>query len=101
MRREKEWNMKEHIRMKYRYYKQHYSDCKTVPGSYDDTEKTVIVIIPQERFKPSGTRGQKFCYFSGVEAKDKDGNIVNLGGFKALSWENACKQIRKLGYEPI
>lgn len=93
--------MESQVRMRYRYYKQHYSDCKTVPGSYDKAYKTIVVIIPEERLKPSGIRGQKFRYFPGVKARDKDGNIVNLGGFKAISWENACKQIRKLGYEPL
>lgn len=88
-------------RMRYKQYKESYADCDTVPNSYNKDTKTIEVLVPKERLKPSGTRGQSYHYFNGVKVKDKNGNIVNIGGIKAISWTNACKQIRKMGYEPI
>lgn len=91
----------ERRRMLYRAYKQNYADCTTVPDTYDSATKTIEVIVPPGRMKPSGTRGQRFCFFADVKAKDENGKIVSIGGIKALTWENACKQVRKMGYEPI
>lgn len=50
----------EHVLMKYSAYKQHYADCRTVPGTYDASSKTVEVIVPEGRMKPSGVRGERF-----------------------------------------
>ena len=47
-------------RMHYSQYKNHYSDCQTVPGSYDKVTKSVEVILPEGRVKPSGVRGKRF-----------------------------------------
>lgn len=57
------------VRMPYRRYKAHYPDCDTVPGTYDSASKTIDVVVPEEREKPSGVRGQTFHYleFHGVE----------------------------------
>ena len=56
-------------RMKYSQYKKHYADCKTVPGTYDTIEKSIIVLIPEGRMKKSGVRGQRDNYyrFSGID----------------------------------
>lgn len=80
----------EHRRMLYRQYKQHYSDCRTVPGSYDSYEKTVEVIIPEGREKPSGVRGQKYHYFK-LWAEDETGKRVQIP-YKAITAGNALKQ---------
>ena len=58
-------------RMKYSQYKKHYADCKTVPGTYDTIEKSIIVLIPEGRMKNSGVRGQRYNYyrFSGIDKK--------------------------------
>lgn len=55
--------------MLYRRYKQHFADCETVAGSYDKNTKTIDVLLPDGRLKPSGVRGQSFHYmeFTGVE----------------------------------
>ena len=55
--------------MLYRRYKQHYADCETVAGSYDKEHKTIKVLIPDGRMKPSGTRGHSYHYieFTGIE----------------------------------
>ena len=79
-------------RMKYNQYKKHYADCKTVPGTYDTIEKSIIVLIPEGRMKKSGVRGQRYNYyrFSGIDKKTgkKVGTTV-----KAITGENAMKQL--------
>lgn len=40
-------------RMLYRRYKTAYADCETVPGSYDASTKSIAVLIPDGRKKPS------------------------------------------------
>ena len=52
--------MEQIIRMKYKAYKEHYSDCETVYDSYDKGNKSIEVIIPEGRMKNSGVRGKKF-----------------------------------------
>lgn len=80
----------EYRRMPYRYYKQRYPDCRTVPGSYDSSDKTIEVIVPEGRDKPSGVRGEHFHYFR-YAAEDEDGTILRLP-YKAITAENAMKQ---------
>lgn len=36
-------------RMHYSQYKNHYADCKTVPGSYDKESRSIEVILPEGR----------------------------------------------------
>lgn len=43
------------ITMKYAEYKKDYADCKTKAGSYDGTEKTIVVYVPEERAKEENT----------------------------------------------
>lgn len=39
--------------MLYRRYKQHFADCETVAGSYNKDSKTIDVLLPDGRLKPS------------------------------------------------
>lgn len=81
-------------RMKYSQYKKHYSDCKTVPGTYDATEKSIVVLIPEGRMKNSGSRGQRYNYyrFSGIDKKT--GKKVEAT-VKAITGENAIGQLNR------
>lgn len=36
------------IRMHYRKYKENYTDCKYKHGTYDDSDKTIVVYVPEE-----------------------------------------------------
>ena len=85
-------------RMKYRRYKQYYSDCETVFGTYDKATKTIEVEIPDGRMKPSGVRGQRFStyWLSVGESPEK----VFTQGFKATSLDNAIKQAKR-GYKYV
>lgn len=79
-------------RMKYSQYKKHYADCKTVPGTYDTIEKSIIVLIPEGRMKKSGVRGQRYNYyrFSGIDKKTGEKVETTV---KAITGENAIKQL--------
>lgn len=78
--------------MLYRRYKQHFSDCDTVAGSYDKEHKTIEVFLPDGRLKPSGVRGQTFRWmeFAGVE--NATGREVRCT-IKATCRENAIKRL--------
>lgn len=82
------------LTMKYSRYKSAYSDCKTVPGTYNRWLKTIDVDIPEGRMKPSGTRGQRYRYmwFNGKDLKT--GNPVRIC-IKAVSVQNAVKRLPK------
>ena len=41
----------EEVVMSYREYKENYADCKTKAGSYDKTEKTIVVYVPKKEEK--------------------------------------------------
>ena len=84
--------------MSYRKYKTSYADCKTVAGSYDAGTKTIEVIIPEGREKPSGTRGERYNYFPDVKIYDKSGEPFTVS-LKAVSWDNALKQIKRNGWK--
>ena len=77
--------------MLYRRYKTSYADCKTVPDTYDKANKTIQVIIPDGRMKPSGTRGQRYLYinFDGISKSGKSVYAV----IKAVSTRNAIKRL--------
>lgn len=79
-------------RMLYKRYKQSFSDCETVHGSYDKNTKTIIVLLPEGRLKKSGVRGRSYMYltFDGVE--NKTGRKVSMT-IKAISTENAIKKL--------
>lgn len=84
--------------MPFKQYKEHYADCETVAGSYDDkTDKyghvnghpTIKVIIRAGRLKPSGVRGQRY---SGYEFTTDCGTKVC---YRAVSEETARKRMKK------
>ena len=79
-------------RMLYSRYKQHYADCDTVIGSYDKSNKTIEVLIPEGRMKPSGVRGKTYSYieFKGVEKIT--GRLVRCT-IKATCRQNAIKRL--------
>lgn len=79
--------------MRYSAYKKHYSDCKTVPGTYDKDLKTIDVIVPEGRMKPSGVRGKRYMTIW-LMVGDDEGRLFKQG-FKAMSLENAVKQAKK------
>lgn len=85
--------MENAVRMPYRQYKKSYSDCKTVAGSYNKGNKSIEVIIPDGRMKPSGTRGQsyKYIWFDGVDAGGKPVRVC----IKAVSTKNAVKRLAR------
>lgn len=83
-------------RMPYRQYKDHYSDCETVAGSYRTyndpyhyVPADIAVIIRNGRLKPSGVRGKRF---SGYKMENELGEWCT---FRAVSEENARKQALK------
>lgn len=80
--------------MLYRRYKQHFSDCETIIGSYNKELKTIDVIIPEGRMKKSGVRGRTFHYmeFEGVEIAT--GRKVRCT-IKATCLANAIKRLSK------
>lgn len=75
--------------MPYRQYRDHYRDCETIAGSYDDENKTIRVIIRAGRLKASGVRGE---HFTGYEFKNEKGELVV---YRAVSFENALKRVHK------
>lgn len=82
------------LTMKYSRYKSAYSDCKTIPGTYNRWLKTIDVDIPEGRMKSSGTRGQRYRYMQ-FNGKDlKTGNPVSVF-IKAVSVQNAVKRLPK------
>lgn len=81
-------------RMPYRRFKTSFSDCETLPGSYDASTKTIVVRLPEGRLKPSGVRGQRFLWleFNGIE--NATGRKVRCT-IKAICLENAIKRLPK------
>ena len=59
--------------MPYSQYKNHYSDCETIAGSYNSRYKTIDVIIRDGRLKNSGTRGM---HYSGYQFRLSDGGKI-------------------------
>ena len=78
--------------MAYRRYKTSFSDCETVPGSYDKQSKTIIVLLPAGRLKPSGVRGQSFHYMEFTGTENATGRKVYCI-IKAISRKNAIKRL--------
>ena len=77
--------------MNYKRYKEHYSDCETIAGSFEviDGIAHIKVIIREGRMKNSGTRGRHFHVF---RFETNDGGIVS---YRAVCEENARKQMKK------
>ena len=83
--------------MPYRQYKEHYSDCETIIGSFNrhedsrgipQSDPTIKVIIREGRLKNSGVRGQRFSYYT----FQKDNHVRT---YRAVCEENARKQMKK------
>lgn len=85
------------IEMPYRQFKEHYSDCETVKGSFfrdeNTGDSTIKVIIRSGRMKASGVRGQ---HFAGYEIEWFENGEKCFSSFRAVSEENALKQARKM-----
>lgn len=79
-------------RMLYRRYKSSFSDCETVLGSYDKQNKTIVVLLPAGRMKPSGTRGRTFHYMEFTGTENATGRKVRCT-IKAICFENAIKRL--------
>ena len=77
--------------MPYKQYKEHYSDCETVAGSFESTRwgKTIGVIIREGRLKASGVRGE---HYSGYQCTNEKGEIVV---YRAVSEDNALRRAAK------
>ena len=79
--------------MPYKQYKEHYSDCETVSGSFNDHDgkdvATIKVIIRAGRLKKSGVRGQ---HYKGFEFTTDTGSKVC---YRAISEETARKRMKK------
>lgn len=82
------------VRMRYSAYKKHYSDCKTVPGTYDSDARSIEVYMPDGRMKASGVRGHHYLYFR-LKAIDSDGDEIEIP-YKAINFPNAYKQHLKV-----
>lgn len=82
-------------RMPYKQYKEHYSDCETIIGSYECDRtgyKTIKVIIRNGRLKNSGVRGETFQRYS-YKAINDGKEITKV--YKAICEENAHKRLLK------
>ena len=80
-------------KMPFKQYKEHYSDCETLYGSFfreEYTHRAVIdVIIRKDRLVPSGTRGRRY---SGYQMQNEIGEKTT---YRAVSEENALKRVIK------
>lgn len=77
--------------MPYKQYKDHYSDCETVVGSFERDKYgcTISVIIREGRLKASGVRGKHYCGYQFVNELGE--RVV----YRAVSEENALKRVQK------
>lgn len=73
-----------------------------MPGTYDKVSKTIQVMIPEGRQKPSGVRGKQF---RGYQLWAFNGYKKVYMTYRAVSEENARKQhikaCKEMGYTPI
>ena len=77
------------VEMFYRSYKQHYADCETVEGSYDDEFRTIKVIVRAGRMKANGVRGE---HFKGYELVNENNEHIT---YRAVCEDNALKGAHK------
>lgn len=78
----------------FKQYKQHYSDCETVPGSFKEgtqyqPKALITIIVRKGRMKKSGVRGETFGYYT---FRNELGKEIT---YKAVSEENATKRVNK------
>ena len=82
-------------RMPYKQYKERYSDCETVEGSFERNrrgEAVIEVIIRDGRLKPSGVRGEHYSGYSFLVTVN--GKQVRAT-YRAVSEANAERRCRK------
>ncbi len=89
--------------MPYKQYKEHYSDCETLAGSYTDSEfdgynrrwipSTIGVIVREGRLKNSGVRFQKFNTYR-FKCETPEGKKLIQCRY-AVNEENARKRVEK------
>ena len=78
--------------MPYKQYKEHYSDCETVAGSFReryDGKAVIEVIIREGRLVPNGTRGRHYKGFQ-FEAQN-----IGKTTYYAISEETARRRLLK------
>lgn len=75
---------------KYSAYKEHYADCETLINSFNEYDRTVVVIVPEGRMKASGVRGRKFASYLFYTTDKKHCRCKY-----AVSSENALKQLAR------
>lgn len=83
------------ITMPYKQYKDHYSDCETVAGSFIRTmggQCFISVIVRNGRMKASGVRGKMFDIYRVWFLEDGKEEYTL---YKAVCEENAVKRFRK------
>ena len=84
------------INMPYKQYKDHYSDCETVPGSFYRDEHNgcsyIDVVVRSGRMKASGVRGK---HFAGYEIEWTENGKTAFTPYRAVSVENAIKRAQK------
>ena len=78
----------------FKQYKQHYSDCETIPGSFKpgteyQPKALITIIVRKGRMKNSGVRGEKFGYYT---FRNELGKEIT---YKAVSEENATNRVNK------
>lgn len=80
------------LTMTYKNYKEHYSDCETVAGSFNTANgrAEIGVIVRAGRMVPSGVRGQ---HFSTYVLQNKNTKVKMC--FYAVCEQNAFKQAKK------
>lgn len=78
-------------RMPYRQYKEHYSDCETIIGSFDRIRgvATIQVIVREGRLKASGVRGE---HYRGYRLQNEEGEQVV---YRTVKEENAIRRAEK------
>lgn len=80
------------MRMTYKNYKEHYSDCETVENSFEERNgrpSTIEVIVRSGRLVPSGVRGK---HYAGYQFVNEEGKKIT---YCAVSAENAEKRVNK------
>lgn len=83
--------------MPYRQYKDHYSDCETVRGSFRRTERgesLIKVIIRDGRLKASGVRWKHYNGYEFYFTDMTDGKEYRTC-YRAVSEENAKRRLLK------
>lgn len=77
----------------YSTYKKHYSDCRRIPGTYNEISKSISIEVPEGRMKNSGVRNQKFRTYELFFIDEKGKKCYYP--YRAVSKENAIKQLNK------